>query len=150
GTLWPDSTEQQAAFNLRRNLWYLRQSLGPEASRLEAPSGQTLRLDLVGARADVLLFDEAVARGDAPSLEEAVALHRGPLLQGCPEEWVLQEREAREQAYLAALEKLAAHATARGEHEEAVRYLRLLATADPLRDSAHRALMQALAATGDL
>src|ERR1051326_1731847 len=34
GTLWPDSTEEQAAFNLRQNLWNLRQSLGPQASRL--------------------------------------------------------------------------------------------------------------------
>src|SRR5437870_12541351 len=44
GTLWPDSTEQQAAFNLRRNLRDLRHSLGPEGRRLAAPTLQTLRL----------------------------------------------------------------------------------------------------------
>src|SRR5437870_13851597 len=62
GTLWPDSTERQAAFNLTRNLTDLRRSLGPEARRLEAPSVQTLRLDLVDAEADLLIFDEALAR----------------------------------------------------------------------------------------
>src|SRR5947208_1849078 len=138
GTLWPDSTEEQAAHNLRNSLWYLRQVLGSEARRLEAPTTQTLRLDLVGAEADLLVFDEAIARGDAPSLEQAVALHRGPLLQGCVEEWVLQEREAREQAYLAALETLAAHAMARGEHAAGVRHLRRLLAVDPLRERAQR------------
>jgi predicted ATPase/DNA-binding SARP family transcriptional activator len=150
GTLWPDSSEEQAAANLRRNLWYLRQALGSEGHRLESPVSGKLRLELVGAEADVLVFDEAIARGDARSLERAVALHRGPLLQGCGEEWVLQEREAREQAYLAALETLAAAATASGEHATAVHHLRRLVTGDPLRDSAHRALMQALAAAGDI
>jgi predicted ATPase/DNA-binding SARP family transcriptional activator len=150
GTLWPDSTEQQAAAYLRSSLWHLRQALGPEAHRLETPATGKLRLDLVGAEADVLVFDEAIARGDASSLERAVAVHRGPLLQGCVEEWVLPEREAREQAYLAALETLAAHEMGRGEPGSAARYLRRLVVADPLRDSAHRALMEALAATGDV
>jgi predicted ATPase/DNA-binding SARP family transcriptional activator len=149
GVLWPDSTGRQAAYNLSRNLTDLRHLLGPEARRLEAPTTQTLRLDLVGVEADVLLFDEAIARGDPPSLEQAIALHRGPLLQGCGEEWVLQEREAREEAYLGALETLAAHAMTQGEHTTAVRTLRRLVVADPLRDSAQRALMQALAAAGD-
>jgi DNA-binding SARP family transcriptional activator len=149
-TLWPESAEPQAAFNLRRNLWYLRQSLGHEARRLEAPTTGTLRLNLVGAEADLLLFDEAIRRGDARSLERAVALRRGPLLQGCEEEWIFPERAAREEAYLQALETLAAHASARGEPGAALRYLRRAAAADPLRDSAQRALMQALAATGDL
>src|SRR5205823_536177 len=150
GTLWPDSTEEQAARNLRTTLWDLRVSLGPEAHRLEAPTTQTLRLDLVDAEADLLVFDEAIGRGDAPSLEQAVALHRGPLLQGCDEEWVLQAREAREHAYLAALYALAAAAMARNGHAEAVRYLRRLVLADPLRDSGQRAMMQALAASGDI
>jgi DNA-binding SARP family transcriptional activator len=79
GLLWPDSTARQAAYNLSRNLTDLRHAMGPEVRRLEAPTTQTLRLDLVGAEADVLRFDEAVRRGDPPSLEAAVALHRAPL-----------------------------------------------------------------------
>jgi DNA-binding SARP family transcriptional activator len=149
GTLWPDSTEEQAAHNLRNSIWFLRQALGPEAPRLEAPTKGKLRLDLVGAEADVLVFDEAIARGDAPSLERAVALHRGPLLQGCAEEWILPEREAREQAFLRALERLASDAQSRGDPAQAESYLRRLVAADPLRDRSHRALMQALAFAGD-
>jgi predicted ATPase/DNA-binding SARP family transcriptional activator/Tfp pilus assembly protein PilF len=147
--LWPDSTQQQAATNLRISLWQLRRALGTEAHRLETPASGKLRLRLVGAEADVLVFDDAIAQGDPTSLERAVALHRGPLLQGCVEEWVLQEREAREQAYLCALERLAADASACGDHARAVSYLRRLVAADPLRDSAQRVLMQALATVGD-
>jgi len=47
------------------------------------------------------------------------------------------------------LERLAADASARGDHARAVSYLRRLVAADPLRDSAQRALMQALARVGD-
>jgi DNA-binding SARP family transcriptional activator len=144
GTLWPDSTEEQAARNLRTTLWDLRVSLGPEAHRLEAPTTHTLRLDLVDAEADLLIFDEAIARGDAASLERAVALYRGPLLQGCEEEWILPERAARKQAYLAALETLATAALTRGEPAAAVRHLRRLLAVDPLRESVQRTLMQAL------
>ena len=87
--------------------------------------------------------------GDDASLERAVALYRGPLLEGCGEEWAFQERQAREQAYLEALETLAARALARGETRDAERRLRRAVAVDPLRESAQRALMQALAAGGN-
>ena len=35
---------------------------------------------------------------------QAVELYRGPLLEGCVEEWVLPERESRAEQCLAALE----------------------------------------------
>jgi predicted ATPase/DNA-binding SARP family transcriptional activator len=149
GTLWPDSSERQAAFNLTRNLTDLRRALGPAACRLDAPTPRTLRLNLTGAEADVLIFDEAVARGDAPSLERAVALHRGPLLQECREERVFQERQAREEAYLVALEKLAALAFEPGDWGTAEQHLRWAVAVDPLRETAQRALMQALASGGN-
>src|SRR5262249_48052963 len=91
---------------------------GPEAGRLLSPHPGTLALDLTGASVDVLAFDAAIARGNHdplrgyPALEEAVVLYRGPLLEECTEEWLFQERQVREQAYLAARETLAAHALA--------------------------------------
>jgi predicted ATPase/DNA-binding SARP family transcriptional activator len=149
GTLWPDSPTIQALASLRKSLNDLRGALGREACRLSAPTPHTLCLDLTGAEVDVVDFDAAMAHGDIPSLERAVSLRRGPLLEGCTEEWVFEERQAREQAYLAALETLAAHALSRGELEAAVRSLRLATAADPFRETAHRALMQALASGGN-
>jgi predicted ATPase len=98
---------------------------------------------------DLVLFDAAIARGDLDSLETAARLCRGPLLPACPEDWVVPERARREQAYLQALETLAAAAGVREEHAAAARYLRLAIAVDPLRESAQRALMAALAAGGE-
>jgi predicted ATPase/DNA-binding SARP family transcriptional activator len=148
GTLWPESIESQAFYNLRRSLTDLRHALGREAGRLLSPSPHTLALDLSGAAVDVIDFDAAIARGDPGSLERAVELYRGPLLGGVTDEWVFQERQVREQAYLSALETLATGALSRGEPAAADRHLRRAVTVDPLRESAQRALMQALAAGG--
>jgi predicted ATPase/DNA-binding SARP family transcriptional activator len=149
GLLWPETPETTALANLRRSLLDLRRVLGADAGRLTAPTPRTLRLDLAGASVDVLAFDAALARGDAASLAQAVALYRGALLEDCAEEWVLLERGRREQAYLAALETLAGEALGRDELAQAMGYLRRLVAADPLRESAHRTLMEALAQDGD-
>jgi predicted ATPase/DNA-binding SARP family transcriptional activator len=155
GTLWPNSPEPQALASLRISLNDLRRALGAAADRLGAPTTQTLCLDLTGAEVDVLAFDQAVTRAardplrGEPALEAAIALYRGPLLEGWMEEWVFQERQAREQTYLGALETLAGRALASGEPAAAVRHLRRALAVDPLTDTAQRALMQALAASGD-
>ncbi|HLV81487.1 MAG TPA: BTAD domain-containing putative transcriptional regulator, partial [Chthonomonadaceae bacterium] len=150
GTLWPESEASQALYNLRRCLSDLRSALGSEGERLASPTTRTVCLSLADASVDVLAFDAAIARGDVASLEEAVLLYRGPLLEGCTEEWILAERQEREHAYLAALETLAAQAMAHRDQAVAARYLRLVVVTDPLRESAQCALLEALAACGDM
>ncbi len=149
GTLWPESTESQALDNLRHCLTDLRKTLGQEAARLGSPTHQTLCINLSGWDVDVVAFDAAITKGDSVSLAQAVSLYRGPLLEGCTEEWVLPEREAREQAYLQALEALAQSEIERQEFKAAIGRLRLVVTIDPLRESAQRSLMQALATDGE-
>ena len=139
GTLWPDSPEGQALSNLRGSLTDLRRALGAAAGCVCAPSPRSLALDLSAIDVDVIAFDRAIARGDAASLEAAAALYRGPLLEGCCEGWVFQERQAREQAYLAARERLAVLALEEGEAADAERHLRLAVAIDPLRESTQRA-----------
>lgn len=149
GTLWPDSPESQALRSLRQTLADLRQALGAEGYRLTTPRAGSLRLDLEGADADVVSFDAAIT-GDSPAMvEAAVSLYRGALLEGWTEEWVLEERQAREQDYLKALERLAKWASESGDAAAAARALRRAILADPFRESAHRALMEALAANGE-
>jgi predicted ATPase/DNA-binding SARP family transcriptional activator len=148
GTLWPESAPSQASHNLRVTLADLRRALGPEAGRLQSPTRHTLSLDLSGTTADVVAFDAAVAHHDSASLERAIALYRGPLLEGCGEEWAFPERQSREQAYLAALETLATQARAGGDPGEAERHLRRAVAVDPLRETAQRGLMQVLAGGG--
>jgi predicted ATPase/DNA-binding SARP family transcriptional activator len=149
GLLWPESAHAQALYNLRRALGELREVMGSEAQRLSSPNAYTLALDLAGAQVDALAFDAALARGDEASLECAVELYRGPLLEQCDEAWVLQERLPREEAYLAALESLAAHAMGHGDPGAALQRLHAVVALDPFREAAQQALLQALIATGD-
>jgi len=65
------------------------------------------------------------------------------------EPWAFESAPGPEQAYLEAQEKLAAHALAGGDPGTAERHLRAAVGVDPLRESAQRALMQALAAGGN-
>jgi DNA-binding SARP family transcriptional activator len=176
GLLWPESTETGALANLRKSLKNLRRALGPAACCLRAPTARSLALDMSRVASDLSAFDAAIARADsfaantggapparspAPldrhaahsashirSLEEAVALHRGPLLDGCIEAWVLPERSRREEAYLAALECLADEAAERGDWAGAERYLRRALFQSPLRESVVRSLMQVLVQGG--
>src|SRR5262249_24517994 len=105
--------------------------------------------DLTGAEVDVCDFDAAIAAGDEPSLERAVSLYRGPLLEGCAEAWIVPERQPRVEACLQALERLADRAAGRGEHGEALVYLRQGEALDAVRDGTQRRLMQVLAADGN-
>ncbi len=148
-TLWPHSRAEAALANLRACLKDLRRSLGAEAGRLRSATSRTLALDMADAFIDALAFDALITRGDPEALREAVDLYRGPLLEGCPEEWAFSERQVREDHYLAALEHLADQATAAGDAAAAERYLRRAVTADPTRETAQRSLMQVLAAAGN-
>lgn len=145
GTLWPESDQERAFASLRQSLRDLRAVLGPASPRLRA-SPRTVCLDVDAADVDAAVFDTAIRRGDPRSLLTAVSLYRGPLLEGCAEEWVLGEREARAGSYVAALEQLARHSGTRGDLPSAERYLRLAVAADPSREGAWRALMESLAA----
>jgi predicted ATPase/DNA-binding SARP family transcriptional activator len=155
-SLWPDSPEPTALVNLRMSLKSLRRAMGAESYRLLAPTPRTLALDLTGAEVDLHLFDAAIARAedaargtaDPVSLAAAVALYRGPFLDGCVEPWALHERSTREDACLHALERLASRAASEGEPALAERYLRRAIDIDPVRESASRALMRALADSG--
>jgi predicted ATPase/DNA-binding SARP family transcriptional activator/Tfp pilus assembly protein PilF len=148
-TLWPESMETQAMYNLRQALTDLRRALGAQSERLQSPDRHTLLLDLSAADVDLIAFDSLIKNGDITALEQAVGLYRGPLLEGCTEEWVVSERAFREQAYLNALERLAEQELAAGDAANAILSLRRLLIVDPLAERASRLLMQALADLGD-
>ncbi|MCW3052575.1 MAG: hypothetical protein JWN14_1745 [Chthonomonadales bacterium] len=149
GTLWPDMDQSQAFANLRPILSELRRALQGEGVRLQSPDRQTLLLDLMGAEADVAAFDAAVTSKRLSDLALAVALYQGPLLEGCTEEWVFQERAAREQQCLQALQTLAEAASSAGDHATAIGHYQRAVALDPWGDTVRRGWMEALAKSGD-
>lgn len=129
-TLWPETEESRGRFYLRRTLSELREALGGGDTLVA--EGSSLRLE---AQTDLQAFELALRRQDAAAAD---TLYRGPLLEGWHDDWALVERNRCEQALLMALESQAE-----------IPMLRRVLTLDPLRESAVRALMQALADRGD-
>ena len=145
--LWPDSLDG-ALGNLRRSLNNLRTALGADGAWITSPTPGSLALEPDGCEIDVTAFDEALALGSDEALERAVALYRGPLLEGCLEEWAIPERRTRELACLKAHETLAVRAAARQEFTSSARHWRQALGIDPYEESALRGLMEALASGG--
>lgn len=149
GTLWPDSPDTQALASLRRTLTDLRAALGPFDSKVVTPSPKTLLLVETGVWVDVAEFDRLAGSEDLDGLEAALALYRGPLLEGCAEEWVLGDRQSREETFLQASERAARLAMEQGLYSQAISVLKRAIAVDPFRESATRNLMEACAANGD-
>jgi DNA-binding SARP family transcriptional activator len=74
----------------------------------------------------------------------------GELLPGWYDEWVLLERERLRQLRLHALEMLADKLTTVGRYGEAVQVAYAAVRAEPLRESAHRAVVRVHLAEGNL
>lgn len=149
GTLWPDVEPSQAFANLRPILSELRNGLGNQSERLQSPNRHTLTLDLTGTDADLLRFDSAIAGGQITALREAVELYGGPLLEGCAEEWVFQERQLRERQCVQALQRLGEAALVEADYAGAIAYFQKAVMLAPLEEAARRGWMEALAHNGD-
>jgi DNA-binding SARP family transcriptional activator len=150
GLLWGDSTEARANGSLRSALWKLQLA----SSEVIWNRGGTLTLspdvDVDVRRVAMLARSVVTGRFD----EETVVALLEPrfcyeLLPGWYEDWVLVERERHRQMSLHALESLCEHLTAARRYGAAV--LAGLAAVDrePLRESAHRALIKIHLAEGN-
>ncbi|RYG35762.1 hypothetical protein EON81_11725, partial [bacterium] len=145
--LWPDADKAIALANMRPVVSEIRRALGEQSFRIQTPDRKTILLDLQDAEVDVVAFDAAMRAG---RFEEAVAVYRGALLEDCPEEWVPQERKAREQACLHALHALGQNDLRAGEFSGAIAHFQRAVLLAPYQDSPRRDLMDAFAQSGDL
>lgn len=151
GELWPDVGEPRAAGNLRSALWRLR---GAEAGLVDA-GPDDLRL-APHVQVDVDQFDRWAKRliGGTfhPGDLDAGRSYQGALdlLPGWYENWAIAERERLRHRLLHALDQLSGVLSARGRHAAAVDAAITAVCADPLRESAQRALVAAHLAEGNL
>jgi len=149
GTLWLDSPEERAAANLRTALWKARRV----ARDLVVSQGSYLRL---GPTVEIDL-DAMVARAhqltEDPTAEIDPAT--GPdglsdeLLPEWYDDWVLLERERLRQIRLHSLEALCVRLSTLGRHGLAIEAGLAAVRSEPLRESAHRAVIQAHLAEGN-
>ncbi len=151
GTLWPECTEAHAQGNLRATLSRLhrRNLAGPLACSTDGVLAlrPAVEVDVHG----VLAVARAVLDGDqmtAPRQAVGV-LACEDLLLGWYDDWVLLERERLRQLRLHALEQLSGRLLAAGDVARAAEAALEAVAVEPLRESAHAALMRAHLAQGN-
>jgi DNA-binding SARP family transcriptional activator len=151
GTLWPEGDDERAAGNLRSALWRLR-GAGIEILRADK---YALWLDPT-AEFDLRLIDHWAGRiieGQARAEDLRMprwSLDALNLLPGWYEDWVIFERERLRQRLLHALESLSALLVTARRYAQAIEVALEAVSVEPLRESAHRTLLKAHLAEGNL
>ena len=152
GTLWPDATETHAYSNLRSALARLERTYRKmlQASKLELGLAEGVTVDIHHAQTLARrLLDPAATLEQSDLSSAAVVALSGDLLPGWYDDWVLVEAEDWRQLRLHALEALAGRLTAAGCWGQAADAASAAVRAEPLRESAHAALIQVHLAEGN-
>jgi DNA-binding SARP family transcriptional activator len=150
GSLWPDTTDARAAANLRSVLWRLRQSALSivDADGLPLRLGGSVRVDVAEARRsmwNILDHDEEPRTSSLHSV-----LDSGDLLPGWYDDWIVLERDRLRELRLRTLQTLSERFTAVGRFGPAIDAGSAAVREEPLRESAHRALIRAHLAEGNV
>jgi DNA-binding SARP family transcriptional activator len=147
--LWSDGTEQQAGARLRTVLWRLRGLGCPllRVSHADLSLSEFVRVDYWEAG---MVAARVIDSSDLPP--STVTWHDGlerDLLPDWDEDWLLLDRERFREIRLHALEALCRRLSRLGHTARAVEVGILAVAADPLRESAHEALLRAYLAEGN-
>jgi len=149
GTLWPDATESRAMANLRTGIWRINQV---------APGVIGGHVDVLALAPEVdvdvtrlIAAARAVLEGatDVP-LERTLQHVEGDLLPDWTDDWLTVDRERLRQLRLHVLETLAGRLAAAGLFGIAMEAALTALRADPLRETAHRAVIRIHLAEGNL
>jgi len=141
GTLWPEVPEDRAMANLRSALWRLRRP----GLRLLQATGESLALS-PDVEVDLDLLVAAARRcidhAGSPEPTHVDRLAGGAdVLGDWYDDWVQIEREHFRQLRLQALEQLALEYASAGHYGRATEAALAAIASEPLRESAHRALI---------
>jgi DNA-binding SARP family transcriptional activator len=149
GVLWLDANEERAAGSLRSALWRIRQAgesiveSTQRGLRLSPAVGVDVRETITWARR----LGDATHPIDDDDLGTAFA--GGDLLADWYDDWVLLERERLRQLRLHALEVLSTRLVAVARFAEAMEVALVALRSEPLRESAHRAVIAVHLAEGN-
>jgi DNA-binding SARP family transcriptional activator len=152
GTLWPETTDTRANANLRSSLWRVQRACG----RLVVSSSQRLWLApgvIVDLQEAILaayrMFDSSDGCEDILNVETLSVLSSDLLPDWYGDDWVVVHRERYHHLRLHALEAMCERLTADQRYGEAVEAGLAAVRAEPLRESAHQALVKVHLAEGN-
>ena len=149
GWLWPDVAEQRAAANLRSALWRLRRLGVRIVDSQYGTLGLSAAVGIDLREAEGLARRWLAGRGRDEEVESALALLAHDLLPDWYDDWIVSEREQFRQLRLHAIEAISEHCLARGHLDQGLLAALSVVTADPLRETALRALVRAHLAEGN-
>jgi DNA-binding SARP family transcriptional activator len=149
--LWSESLMERAQANLRTALWRIRQAdpglITTAHDRLQL--GPSVRVDVHESLAQA---KRLLSESDGPLAAEDAQVE--PLVQdllpGWDDDWLLLERERVRQIHLHALEALATRLRMSGRFGRAIEAALAAVSAEPLRESAHNALIAAHLGEGNI
>ena len=157
--LWCDSTSQRAASSLRSALWHLSSRGGPDGIDLVTSTPSTVGLapgvsvDLWAREDRARLLTATPGGGQADprtgTVTDLLDELSADLLPGWSEEWLLVAQESYRQTRLHALERVCADLCAAGRYPEAVQAGLAAVACEPLRESAHRRVIEVHLAEGN-
>ena len=150
GALWPNADERRADASLRAALSTLHRQL---PGLVEKDHGEVQLTDRVWIDIDEFRHNaQAMLSGSASALPTTIdhpTVIGGELLPGWYDDWVLVECERIRQLRLHVLEALAGNLAARSAYAQALETALLAVEIDPLRESAHRAVIRVHLAEGN-
>ena len=148
-TLWLDASEARAGASLRSTLWRLRTT----GHALVVVNGTLLELtpDVTVDVSRVCTQARELMNGTAPvDVHDHDAFHLGDdVLPGWYDDWVIAAREQFRQLRLRVSEHLCERLTDAGRFGEAIEAGLTAVCSEPLRESAHRAIIRAHLAEGN-
>jgi DNA-binding SARP family transcriptional activator len=146
GTLWPDKHEHRAAGNLRSVIWRLPPGL-VEATGTLVALGPGVCCDVV----DLVSRCRRLIGGTPGTVAADLDPDRygADLLPSWSEDWVGIERERLRQLRIHALDALTGRLIETGRYHDAIAAGLSSVAADPLRESAHRMVINAHLAEGN-
>jgi DNA-binding SARP family transcriptional activator len=150
GTLWPDVPDDRASGNLRTSLWRLNQ-LWPGLVQSDEQSLSLTRqitLDTVELTTRARAVADTSA-GLGPAETYCGLIDAGELLPGWYEDWVILARERFRLLRLHALELLSERLLREGQVVWAMESAMASVRAEPLRESAHYAVLSVHVACGN-
>jgi DNA-binding SARP family transcriptional activator len=152
GSLWTDMPEARANASLRTALWraqrgVARRLIDAQGTRLGLAEGVQVDVRSAAALAERVMTHPSEAPCGAQDAE--VLRHSGDLLPDWYDDWVVIARERYRQDRLHALEALCGQLADAHRFGEAIAAGAAAVAAEPLRESAHRALVAAHLAEGN-
>jgi DNA-binding SARP family transcriptional activator len=144
GVLWGDRSDERAGACLRSAIWRVNAGHGAPVvvanrSRVALQDGE------VDARVATVVAHSQLAGGSPVSPE----LLSGELLPGWYDDWVIVERERLRQLCLEGMEEMAQNLLSAGLWRRAIEAALAVVAAEPLRESAHRVLIDAHVGAGN-